>query len=109
MRYALRCRQLPEPNLMQDLARLFVAEIVDLAALVRRQEAQRALGNLGTQRQRLHRRDQRIAPERHGEPGDPGGRYESAVHVVDQQPQVLERAAQELIEELVIGLDRRRG
>ena len=65
--------------------------------------------DLGPQRQRLHRRDQAVAAERHGEPRDAGGRHQVAVDVVDQQPQVLQRAAQQLVEQLVVGFDLGRG
>jgi hypothetical protein len=90
---------------VQDLAGLLVAEVVDLLALVASQKTQCARGDGRPQRQGLHRGDQTVTTEWHGEPGDTGGRHQVAVDVVNQEPQILHSAPQQLIEQLVIGLD----
>lgn len=64
-------RQLVEPQLVQDLAGLFVAGVVDALALVGREEAEAIAGNLGTVGEHLHRDDAAIAAEEGVEPGRP--------------------------------------
>ena len=105
MWYALELGQLPQPYLVKDLARFLVSEVVVLGALMAGQKTQGAGGDRRSQGQRLHGRNQTVATKRHGKPRDAGGWNQVAVDVVDQQAQVLQGAAQQLVEELVIGFD----
>ena len=109
MRHALQLGQLAQADLVEDLAWLLITELVDLPALMARQEPQRAGRDGWSQRQCLHRGDHAVAAKRHGEPRNARGRDQIAVDVVDQQAQVLKRAAKQLVEQLVVGLDEGRG
>src|SRR5439155_12575082 len=70
VRHTLEPGELTYAHLVQDLAWLFVAEVVDLLALVPRQESERPGRNGWAQRQRLNRGDQAVTAKRHGEPWD---------------------------------------
>src|SRR5689334_20353094 len=61
--------------LMQYLARLFIAPVVLLLALVQSQHAQRLSGELWIQHERLVRGNDGVAAEHGGKPGDTGGNY----------------------------------
>src|SRR5439155_9093841 len=66
--------QLPAAYLVQDLAGFLVLEVVVLAALVRGEGEQRALGQRRSGTHGLVRGDQRVPPEEGEKPGQPGGR-----------------------------------
>ncbi len=67
-------RELAVADLVQDPARLLVAEVVHLRALQLTQQMQRAAGEVGADPERLQGRDQRVAAEERHEPRKPGGR-----------------------------------
>src|SRR5262249_28103970 len=68
MRALLEDRQLPEAQLVRDLAGLLVAEVVDAAALERGEHAQGRRRELWRERQRLEARDQAVTAEERQEP-----------------------------------------
>src|SRR5215472_2045408 len=63
-----KCRHLAEAHLVQDLAWLFIAEVVHLSALKPRKRSQRGLGELWHERQRLKARQDAVPTELRHEP-----------------------------------------
>ena len=61
-------------HLVQDPARILVAEVVQARALPLAERAQRGLGQLRRERQRLQAREDAVAPEHRHEPGQAGRR-----------------------------------
>src|SRR5205823_520061 len=74
-------RQLSPPDLVEDLARLLLAIIVDPLSLVRRHEEERVPRDVRIEEQRLEAGDERVAPERRTVPGDAGGNDRPSVPV----------------------------
>jgi hypothetical protein len=66
--------QLAEAQLVQDLARLGVTQVVHLGRLLCGERAQRGPGQLRHERQGLVAGQQAVAAEQGHEPGQPGGR-----------------------------------
>ena len=65
-------------HLVQDPARILVAEVVDAGALPVAERAQRRRGELGRERQRLQAREDAVAAEHRHEPRQAGGRQACA-------------------------------
>ena len=68
--------ELAVPDLVEDLARLHVADGVVLGRLHRREPPQGAVGELRVAADRVHRHDQRVAPEDRHVPRHAGGRHD---------------------------------
>src|SRR5207249_11531415 len=85
-------RELSASELVEDLPRLLLREVVHLLALVVREQPQRAAGDLGIPAERLVGADEPVASERDRVPRDPGGRVRTAVVELQERTQV-ERAA----------------
>ena len=66
-------RELADPQLVHDLARLGVAPIVALARLVAGEDVERAAGEIRIEDAVLQRHDQAVAAEQTDEPGHPRG------------------------------------
>ena len=98
-------RELATPQLVEDLAWLFLGVLVDLLALMRGEEPERPLGDIGVPAERLIRGDETVAPERDRIPGNARGR-EWAAGVEFEERAHVERAARD--ESLVEGLGARR-
>jgi hypothetical protein len=98
--------QLAKTDLVEDLARLLLLDLVDLLPLPARQVAQGSPRQVGVQPQRLDRGDQAVAAEGHGVPGDAGGGEGAAGKVVAEDADVLPAAPEEpVVERLVVGVD----
>jgi hypothetical protein len=95
-------RQLAPAQLMEDLARLLVSEVVDLPALVRGEEAERPAGDLWLERQELERHDDAVAPERRHVPGDARVRDRALRRVGQQHVQIAAGSREPLVHVLVI-------
>ena len=97
------------PQLVEDLAGLRVAAVVDRGGLVGGQHGQRLHRDLRPERERLERGDDRVAAEQRREPRH-AGRDVALVRaraVVDEQPQVVDGALHDAVEDLVVAVDRR--
>ena len=112
MRLVAEDGELPEADLVQDLAGLLVLEVVDLLALQRRQRVQCAARELRADEERLVGGDQRVAPEDRHEPGQPGGRKRELVpldrRVQAQRREVDDGLLVDELEQIPVGLDLRR-
>ena len=78
VRALLERRHLPVAHLVEDPARVLVAEVVEPNALPVAERAQRRRGELGRERQRLQAREDAVAAEHRHEPREPRGRKRSA-------------------------------
>jgi hypothetical protein len=107
MRDLARPRELAESKLVQDLARLFVAPLVDLGPLVPRQGFERPLGQVGVDPECLIGGDQRVAAEQCREPGDPGVDRRRPVEVRLHHPKVQHCAIQVLLKLRIGGAEAR--
>src|SRR5262249_4663272 len=87
MRPLLEGGHLAPSNLMKDLSRLLVTEVVPLAALTAGEIAERGARELGKEWQRLQARDDAVATERRHEPRQAGGRYGGVRHELGEEPQ----------------------
>ena len=74
MRPLLEGRHLAVTHLVQDAARILVAEVIDARALPSTQDAQRGCGEFRGERQRLQAREDAVAAEHRHEPRQAGGR-----------------------------------
>jgi hypothetical protein len=92
---------------VQHLAGFLVALVVVLRSQPPSQQPERALGHPRDERERLERRDQAVAPEQRREPGQAGGVIGVAVELGAEQLEVVERALEDPVEELVVGGDGR--
>ena len=94
-------RELAAPQLVEDLPRLLLGELIDLQTLIAREEAQRAPRDIRVPHQRLIRADEPVAPERDAVPRDAGGGVGATFVELEQRTQV-ERAARDesLVERL---------
>ena len=104
MRYFTEPCELATPQLVEDLARLFLGVVVDLLPLIAREQAERSARDIRVPTEGLVRRDQPVAAERHRVPRDAAGRERSARVELKERAQV-ERAACD--EPLVEGLGAR--
>jgi hypothetical protein len=102
MGHLARRSHLTKAQLVKDLARFLFGEEIHLLALVASQEAERSEGKIWLECERLEARDERIAAEGHGVPGDSRRRDRPCRREVDQRPQV-ERAAQEQVVDPCVG------
>src|SRR5207248_11099749 len=107
VRHLARARQLTAADLVQDLAGLFLAEVVDAFALVRGEEEERVARDLGRDEQRLEAGDERVAPERRGVPGPAGGDAAPTFPEDRQRLEVGDGLLQFPVERLVAGDDPR--
>src|SRR5207247_2355789 len=74
MRDLAEPRQLAPAQLVEDLPRLLLGELVDLLPLIAREHAERAAREVRIPAERLIRADEPVAAEGHRVPGDAGGR-----------------------------------
>ena len=79
-------RQLAAAQLVEDLAGLFLGEIVDLLPLVRGEQAQRPARDVRIPPERLEGADEPVAPERDRVPRDARGGERSARMELEQRP-----------------------
>jgi hypothetical protein len=93
---------LAHAQLVEDLARLLVALVVVLGADPSGEHPERALGDAGQERQRLEGRDEAVAAEQRGEPRHAGRVVRLAVELGVEQLEVVERALEDAVEELVV-------
>ena len=91
--------ELAAPELVEDLPGRLLGERIHLRALVAREQAQGAAGDVRIPGEGLVRGDQAIAAERDGVPRDPGGDVQAGVLGVDQRSQVQRAAQDELVVE----------
>jgi hypothetical protein len=82
--------QLVDAQLVEDLAGLLVAPVVDLAALVQGEHAQGVGGDLRLEGGHLHRGHQAVAPEQRHVPGDAGSEEELVLLAHRQHVQIQE-------------------
>ena len=108
MRDLAAARHLAEAHLVEDLARLLLRLGVVLLALEGREGAQRLDRELGRQRQRLVRGDERVAPEGSAEPGDAGADDRVVVELDAQRVKVADRLVEDLLEDPVVAREARR-
>src|SRR5258705_307077 len=87
-------RELAAPQLVEDLARLLFGEVVDLLALILREQSQRAARDVGIPAERLVGADEAVASERDRVPRDAGRRVRTAVVELHERAQV-QRAARD--------------
>src|SRR5205823_6926584 len=73
VRHLARPGQLAPADLVEDLARLLLAIVVDPLSLVRRHEEERVPRDFRVQEQRLEAGDERVAAERRAVPGNARG------------------------------------
>ena len=101
MRDLAQPRELAPAELVEDLSRLLLGELVDLLSLVAREKAQRASRDVRIPSERLIGRDEAVAAEGHGVPGDARGRVGTARVELEKRSQV-ERASRDeaLVERL---------
>jgi len=101
MRHLAQSRELAATELVKDLPRLLLGEVVDLVTLIAREEAERPARDVGVPSERLVRRDEAVAAERHRVPRDAGGRIGAARVELEEGAQV-ERASRDetLVEHL---------
>ena len=78
---------LAEAQLVQDAARVLVAEVVAARPLPEAQGGQRGARQVGVERQRLQAGEDAVAPEHGHEPGQPGGRQVVAGQRDRREPQ----------------------
>ena len=111
MRLVAEDGELPEADLVQDLAGLLVLEVVDLLALQRRQRVQCAARELRADEERLVGGDQRVAPEDRHEPRQAGSRKGKLVpldrRVQAQRREVDDGLLVDELEQIPVGLDLR--
>ena len=99
---------LTRPELVQNLAGLRVAPVVDGGGLALGQDFQRLDRDPWREGDGLQRRDQRVAPEQRGEPGHAGGDEPIADRVGRlEQAQVVHGPPDDLVDQLVVGFDDR--
>jgi hypothetical protein len=104
-------RHLAVPHLVQDAARILVAEVVAAAALAFAELAQRGGRELGRERQRLQAREDAVAAEHGHEPREAGGRQTAATGGPGREAQgreVDQAARVDHLQPLPVGLQRRR-
>ncbi len=94
--------RLSHAQLVQHLAGLLVARVVDAPAEPGREQAQRPRGDVGREAQRLEAGDQAVAAEQRGEPGDPRRVVRAAFEVRAQQLEVEQRALEDAVEQAVV-------
>src|SRR2546430_15699742 len=101
MRHLTEPRKLAAAELVEDLSGLLLREVVHFVALVAREEAQRPGRDVGIPAERLVRRDEAVATERHRVPGDAGRRVRAALVELEQSSQVQRAPCDEaLVEQL---------
>src|SRR5207248_8183741 len=93
-------------DLVQDLSGLLLAALVDPRALVRGEVAQHAAGDVRVHVEKKDRADEGVAAERDREPGKPGCWVEAALMAAAQEPDVLGRLLEDLVERGVVGSHR---
>ena len=91
MRDLAQSCELAATKLVEDLSGLLLGELVDLVSLVAREETQRSPRDVGMPPERLVCRDEAVAAERDGVPGDARRRVRAAWVELEKGPQV-ERA-----------------
>ena len=107
MRHLAGAGQLAAADLVQDLAGLFLAEVVVLLALVGGEEEQRVAGDLRIHQQCLEAGDQRVAAEGRGIPRHAGGDDPPAVPVDVEGLQIRDRLRERPVEGFFAGGDAR--
>src|SRR5262249_34983803 len=104
-------RELAAADLVQDLPRLLVPEVVDARALQGAEQMKRAAGEAGPDPERLQRRDQRVPAEERHEPRQAGGRQDVAlaeeVAGDAQRREVDDRLTQDAREQRALRLEAR--
>ena len=105
VRDLVKVRELAEPELVRDLARLGVAKVVQLRRLVLGERLERAAREPGVDGHALQARDQAVAAEEPDEPRHPRGGHPDvgrAVVVVEaERSEVLDRLPVEPVDLLV--------
>src|SRR5436190_21947033 len=103
-------RRLPLPQLVEDLARLCIAPVVDLGCLEGREHVERLDGDLRPEGEGLERDDDRIAAEERREPWYTGGdvALPGPRPLVDEEAEVRDASGDRQVEELVVGRNRGR-
>ena len=99
--------RLAHAQLVEHLAGLLVAGVVVLAPEQAAQQPERVRGSVGLEGQHLHGADQAVAAEQRRVPGHSGGVVGVATERRAQQPEVLQRAREHAVEQLVAGGDLR--
>jgi hypothetical protein len=103
-------RQLPEADLVEDLAGILVAEVVADRALPGGQGGQRGGGEVGPVGQDLVAGDEAVAAEQRHEPRQAGRRQADVLHgdvrVETQRREVCEAARVHVAQRVVAGLER---
>ncbi|MNY03941.1 hypothetical protein D3C86_1365880 [compost metagenome] len=84
----LEARQLSDPQLVEDLAGLFVAPIVHAPPLVLGKQPQGLLGDVGVVGEGLERRDQAVPAEQGRVPGHSGREVALALEPAAQHVQI---------------------
>ena len=75
------------PHLVQDASGVFVAEVVEAAALARAELVQRGRREFGCERQRLQTREDAVAAEHRHEPRQPRGRQAPSARGDRREPE----------------------
>ena len=100
-------RQLAAADLVEDLSRFLLAEIVHPPPLVRGQEQQRIAGDVRIDEQRLEGGDRGVAAERRGVPRDAGGDHAASLPEHGERFQIRHRLGERPVESLLVRLDAR--
>src|SRR5437879_5399525 len=99
MRDLTQTRELAATQLVEDLPRLLLGEVVDLVPLMAREKAQRPSRDVGVPPEGLVCRDEAVAPEGHGIPGDARGRVGTARVELEERTQVQRASRDEALVE----------
>ena len=109
MRLEPELGQLAHPQLVQDLARLHVPEVVALGGLEVGEGQERALRQPRTEGHRLKGREDGVAAEQGEEPGQAGGRQHErlvlVLHLDSQRDQVASGPAHDLAQQVRVRLE----
>ena len=104
-RHFAQRRHFAAAHLMQDLSGLRIGKRVDGCRLIISEPPQHAARNARIEPQHLQRRDDAVAAERGGVPGDAGIGISALRRLRHQHVEVGHRTAQHLVEYVVRGLD----